>query len=259
MALHCPECGFVNPDGANYCQRCGALLGAVGGHAGDPTTATYRVGETGELIPVDLDDVIAHGAALVIRAGGGRVGRASRSIGERMTDRPPSRLACSSTTSQSRATTRCCVRRGNDWLPRRLRLAERHLRQPGADRIAPAGGRRRVADRQVQAHVLAPDGHRWPTTTRRARRVELAPDGRDAAARRAPEGGPRKGDHDRRGVQGARPGVPGHLDLQDPLPGGSEAAAPRRTPGGYRLYSQATSRGCARSCACSATSSCRCG
>ena len=36
--------------------------------------------------------------------------------------------------------------------------------------------------------------------------------------------------------------------------------APQRTPGGYRLYSPAaTSAGCARSCACSATSSCRCG
>ena len=34
---------------------------------------------------------------------------------------------------------------------------------------------------------------------------------------------------------------------------------PRRTPGGYRLYSATTSRACARSCACSATSSCRCG
>ena len=26
MALHCTECGFVNDEGANYCQRCGALL-----------------------------------------------------------------------------------------------------------------------------------------------------------------------------------------------------------------------------------------
>jgi hypothetical protein len=34
---------------------------------------------------------------------------------------------------------------------------------------------------------------------------------------------------------------------------------PRRTPGGYRLYTRATSRACARSCGCSATSSCRCG
>ena len=28
MALHCTECGFVNVEGANYCQRCGALLRA---------------------------------------------------------------------------------------------------------------------------------------------------------------------------------------------------------------------------------------
>ncbi len=26
MALHCTECGFLNAEGANYCQRCGALL-----------------------------------------------------------------------------------------------------------------------------------------------------------------------------------------------------------------------------------------
>ena len=24
--MHCPECGFVNAEGANYCQRCGALM-----------------------------------------------------------------------------------------------------------------------------------------------------------------------------------------------------------------------------------------
>ena len=36
--------------------------------------------------------------------------------------------------------------------------------------------------------------------------------------------------------------------------------APRRTPGGYRLYAPGRRRrGCARSCASSATSSCRCG
>ena len=26
-AVHCPECGFANPEGANYCQKCGAYLG----------------------------------------------------------------------------------------------------------------------------------------------------------------------------------------------------------------------------------------
>ena len=35
---------------------------------------TYAIDETGELKLVDLDEVTAQGAALVIRAGGGRVG-----------------------------------------------------------------------------------------------------------------------------------------------------------------------------------------
>jgi pSer/pThr/pTyr-binding forkhead associated (FHA) protein len=75
MALHCPECGFVNPEGANYCQKCGAYLGRGEGGGDEPTTMTYRVDETGELQPVDLDEEIEQaGAALVIRSGGGRAG-----------------------------------------------------------------------------------------------------------------------------------------------------------------------------------------
>jgi FHA domain/zinc-ribbon domain len=69
---HCPECGFANADGANYCQRCGAFLVASEPSPG-ATTATYKVGETGELEAVELDEVVARGAALVIR-GGGRAG-----------------------------------------------------------------------------------------------------------------------------------------------------------------------------------------
>jgi pSer/pThr/pTyr-binding forkhead associated (FHA) protein len=50
-----------------------------------PTTATYKVGETGELEPVELDDVVARGAALVIRAGGGRAGESFQVSGDRLT------------------------------------------------------------------------------------------------------------------------------------------------------------------------------
>ena len=82
MALHCTECGFVNSEGANYCQRCGALLERA--ESGDPVTATYRIDETGELVPIDLDKVTAAGPALVIRAGGGRVGESFAMEGERM-------------------------------------------------------------------------------------------------------------------------------------------------------------------------------
>ena len=84
MAVTCPECGSPNEEGANYCSRCGAHIGAP--EAKDSVTATYRVGETGELIPVELDDVVTEeGAALVIRAGGGRVGESFPTTSDRMT------------------------------------------------------------------------------------------------------------------------------------------------------------------------------
>jgi hypothetical protein len=73
VAQHCPECGFQNDDGANYCQRCGAFL-AQAERPQEPSTASYRVGETGDIETVDLDQISAHGPALVIRAGGGRAG-----------------------------------------------------------------------------------------------------------------------------------------------------------------------------------------
>jgi hypothetical protein len=84
VAVNCPECGFPNEEGANYCSRCGAHIGAP--EPKENSTATYRVGETGELIPVELDDVVTEeGAALVIRAGGGRVGESFPLVRDRMT------------------------------------------------------------------------------------------------------------------------------------------------------------------------------
>ena len=116
MALHCPDCGFVNADGANYCQRCGHFLGAgqTQEHSAEPTTATYRVGETGELIPVDLESAASHGPVLVIRAGGGRVGESFPLDGDRMTigRRPDSDIFLDDVTvSRDHA---LLVRRGGD-------------------------------------------------------------------------------------------------------------------------------------------------
>lgn len=88
MARHCPECGFQNAEGANYCQRCGAFIGQPATGSSEPTTATYRIDEaTGELVPVDIEDVVAEGggAALVVRAGGGRVGESFPLNRDRMT------------------------------------------------------------------------------------------------------------------------------------------------------------------------------
>jgi ribosomal protein S27AE len=85
MARHCPECGSVVADGANYCQRCGSFVGTHEVERTDATTATYVVDEqTGELRPVDVADVAAQRGALVIRAGGGRVGQSFPLHGEKL-------------------------------------------------------------------------------------------------------------------------------------------------------------------------------
>jgi FHA domain len=114
VALHCPECGFANAEGANYCQRCGAFLAQSEPPPG-ATTATYRVGETGEIEEIELGDVIARGAALVIRAGGGRAGESFPLEKDRLTigRRPDSDIFLDDVTvSRDHA---ILVRRGNDF------------------------------------------------------------------------------------------------------------------------------------------------
>jgi len=114
MAHHCPECAFVNAEGANYCQKCGAFIGDAETPK-DPSTATYRIDETGDLVAVELDAVVAQGAALVIRSGGGREGESfplhddRASIGRR----PDSAVFLDDVTvSRDHA---LIVRRGGDW------------------------------------------------------------------------------------------------------------------------------------------------
>jgi FHA domain len=72
--MHCPECGFVNTEGANYCQKCGAFLADVTQQEGDDTTVAWQIGETGDLKAVDPEHVAPESATLVIRSGGGRAG-----------------------------------------------------------------------------------------------------------------------------------------------------------------------------------------
>ena len=114
MALHCTECGFVNTEGANYCQRCGALLQRAE-TAGDPVTATYRIDDAGELVPMEVGEVNPTGPALVIRAGGGRVGEGFAVEGERMSigRRPDSEVFLDDVTvSRDHA---LMSRRGEHW------------------------------------------------------------------------------------------------------------------------------------------------
>jgi hypothetical protein len=78
--VYCSECGFQNPESANYCSRCGALL-QRGEQHGTETTQTLSAEEVGEL--VEHDDFGLEGPALVVRAGGGRAGESFRPAGER--------------------------------------------------------------------------------------------------------------------------------------------------------------------------------
>ena len=75
--VYCTECGFQNPESANYCSRCGALL-----ERGDVDEATLALSadEVGELS--DEEDGL-EGPALVVRTGGGRAGEIFRPQGER--------------------------------------------------------------------------------------------------------------------------------------------------------------------------------
>jgi hypothetical protein len=70
--IYCQECGFQNPESANYCSRCGALLVKDTGGVEATQTFTPDQAESG---PAEaLDDLGIRGPALVVRSGGGRAG-----------------------------------------------------------------------------------------------------------------------------------------------------------------------------------------
>jgi hypothetical protein len=68
--VYCPECGFQNPEAANYCSKCGALL-----HVPEAAeqTQTFSPEEAEEMLEA-IDDAGLKGPALIVRSGGGRSG-----------------------------------------------------------------------------------------------------------------------------------------------------------------------------------------
>jgi hypothetical protein len=80
--VYCPECGFQNPESANYCSKCGALLAKDEG--GTETTQTYTPEEIADE-DGPLDEIAAEGPALVVRSGGGRAGEYFSPQGDRTT------------------------------------------------------------------------------------------------------------------------------------------------------------------------------
>jgi pSer/pThr/pTyr-binding forkhead associated (FHA) protein len=70
--VYCQECGFQNPESANYCSRCGALL--VKDEAGTETTQSFTPDDGDGTADAALEDLGIKGPALVVRSGGGRAG-----------------------------------------------------------------------------------------------------------------------------------------------------------------------------------------
>ena len=84
--IYCQECGFQNPETANYCARCGALLVKdEGGEATQTFTADEREAAQADA----LDDLGIKGPALVVRSGGGRAGEIFPLDGETTVGRSP--------------------------------------------------------------------------------------------------------------------------------------------------------------------------
>ncbi len=69
--VHCPECGFQNPEAANYCARCGALL--IRDEGGPHTTMALTPEDVSEDDGA-LPELPLEATALVVRSGGGRAG-----------------------------------------------------------------------------------------------------------------------------------------------------------------------------------------
>ena len=80
--MYCPECGFQNPEAANYCSKCGALL--VKDEGGTETTQSFSPEELAE-DDGPLEDLTMDGPALVVRSGGGRAGEHFTPQGDRTT------------------------------------------------------------------------------------------------------------------------------------------------------------------------------
>jgi FHA domain/zinc-ribbon domain len=68
--VYCPECGFQNPEAANFCSKCGTAL--VRESSGGDTTMAFDPDDLEEASP--LEDLGVEGPALVVRSGGGRAG-----------------------------------------------------------------------------------------------------------------------------------------------------------------------------------------
>ena len=78
--IYCPECGFQNPEAANFCARCGAHLVRPDESETTMTFTPEEAEDDGLGLPEGVD-----GPALIVRAGGGRAGETFPLEQERIT------------------------------------------------------------------------------------------------------------------------------------------------------------------------------
>jgi len=67
--IYCPECGFQNPEAANFCARCGARLVRPDETETTMTFTPEEAADEGLSLPEGVG-----GPALIVRSGGGRAG-----------------------------------------------------------------------------------------------------------------------------------------------------------------------------------------
>jgi hypothetical protein len=80
--VFCPNCGYRNSQGVNFCVRCGASL--IADQPDPQNTMNYSPGESPERLAPLAGDV-PEAAALVIRSGGGRAGETYALAGQSTT------------------------------------------------------------------------------------------------------------------------------------------------------------------------------
>ena len=128
---------------------------------------TFDVDEGGEEGESLLAALGITGPALVVRSGGGMAGQSFQPPEGKHADRPLAGVRRLPRRRHRLAAACRAAREGEAFTIRDLGQPERHVREPRAHRVGPSRGRRRGADRQVPTDV--PPAMSTVATTRRAK------------------------------------------------------------------------------------------
>ena len=138
--VYCPECGYQNPETANFCAKCGGHLKQE--DAGEQTL-TFTPDDIADDPGAALSDPSLKGPALVVRSGGGRAGETFFPSGERtLIGRSPECDVFLDDVTVSRKHAELVQDEGR-LHDQGSRQPERHLREPEANRSRRDGDRGR--------------------------------------------------------------------------------------------------------------------